>query len=152
VVEAKKVEKSRGFKIIVFMNLQNTNESPELPGKGKNATWQRNHRLIAEATRRLIRQNDCVPTKVEIAEEAGLNINTVYKHLEEFDREGLLADTMEQVRLMAAHIVGKVLSRAMAGDMKASKLSLQVMGFFAKKTPPVRKKENGTEGKKPPSY
>ena len=135
------------------MDSQNTNERPELPGKGKNATWQRNHSQIAEAMRRLTRQNDCVPTKAEIAEEAGLSTNTVYKHLEEFDREGLLGDAMEQIRLMAAQIVGKVLSRAMAGDMKASKLSLHVMGFFAKETPPVRKKKgNGGKGKKPSSF
>jgi len=99
----------------------------------KNQTWQNNQIEISKAINKLVRDNERLPTQIEIAKEAGVDRRTVYVHLKEFKRLKRMAEDLEQYEVMAPNVFGKLLELAMDGDTKAIRLWLFIMGFMDKK-------------------
>ena len=98
----------------------------------KSFTWQNNQALITKTIDFLIRKLERLPTQIEIAEECKLSRKTVNVHLKEFKRLQAVVEDVAQFEFMASKVLGKVMERAMDGDIPASRLSLQVMGLLGK--------------------
>jgi biotin operon repressor len=105
-----------------------------------NQTWESNHTLITKAIAKLIRQNERLPSKTEIAEATGLSRQTVHKHIKQFGQEALVVEALKQYKFMSSKVLAKIIELAMDGDVKAARLSLEVMGII-----------NSQNGNKPPS-
>jgi hypothetical protein len=114
------------------MEPKNTEEEVEMVASKRNQTWQNNHIAITKAIDFLMRENERIPTQQEIATQAGLRRQTVCEHLKEFKQEKMVFEDLEQVEFMASKVLAKVLELAMDGDMKASRLSLQLMGLLGR--------------------
>ena len=111
---------------------QNPEEQTETDLMEKNKTWDKNHVAITEAMIWLIRENERWPTKAEIAEQTGLTRWTVYKHLEEFEQQEVSAGEVVELKLMSSQILAKMVEMAVAGEVKAMRLSFEVMGILKK--------------------
>ena len=98
----------------------------------KSFTWQNNQALITKTIDFLIRKLERLPTQIEIAEECKLSRKTVNVHLKEFKRLQAVVEDVAQFEFMSSKVLGKVMERAMDGDIPASRLSLQVMGLLGK--------------------
>ena len=107
--------------------MEQTNDDLE-----RNQTWQNNQVLILKTIDQLVRKNERLPLQNEIAEESGLSRKTVNIHLKEYRRAQLEIDNLEQFNFMASKVLGKLMEKAMDGDMRASRLSLQVMGLLGR--------------------
>ena len=79
-----------------------------------------------------MRKNERLPTQQEIATETGISRQTVCVHLVEYRRGQKEVEDLEQFSFMASKVLGKLMEKAMDGDMRASRLSLQVMGLLGK--------------------
>jgi len=102
------------------------NKQAESPG---NETWEANHSLIINAMIQIIRQEERMPTKSEIARLTGLSRPTVIKHLKEFKTNALAETQTEMLHAMGSKVVATVLQIATTGDMKAAHLALEMMGI-----------------------
>ncbi len=96
----------------------------------KNQTWENNHILITRAIALLIRQNERMPSKAEIAVQAGLSRQTVHKHLKQFGNSTIAEEQLEQFNFMASKVLAKIIELAMDGDVRAARLSLEIMGIL----------------------
>ena len=105
----------------------------------RNRTWENNQLAITKAIDSLVRKNERLPTQQEIANETGISRQTVCVHLMEYRRAQKEIDDLEQFNFMASKVLGKLMEKAMDGDMRASRLSLQVMGLLGR--PQVKKGE-----------
>ena len=124
------------------MNTQNTNE--EDGATERNRTWESNHITITKAMAKLVRKYERVPYTTEIAEMTGLSRKTVHLHQKEFGKEKLIREEVGQFRFMANRVLGKLMELSMDGNVRAAKLSLEIMGVIGKYA-----KENLEEGKEP---
>ena len=109
--------------------------------EARTQEWESNHIAITKAISLLIRQNERWPTKTEIAEESKLSRPTVYVHLKDFRQEDLVGAEMGELKFMSSKILARLTERAMDGDIKAMRLSFELMGILKKG------KDAGTSGK-----
>ena len=109
----------------------------------RTQAWESNHIAITKAMAHLIRQNERWPTKAELAEETGLSRPTIYIHLKEFDRQDVMGAELEELKFMSSEILARLIESAIGGDMKAMRLSFEVMGILKK-----GKSSAGTEAQK----
>jgi len=114
-------------------------EQYEKDDNARNQTWQNNQVLITKTIDFLVRKFERLPSQIEIAEECGLSRQTINVHLKEFKRCEVVIEDVAQFQFMASKVLGKVMERAMDGDIPASRLSLQVMGLLGRQ---VGKKSN----------
>jgi predicted transcriptional regulator len=98
----------------------------------RNITWENNHVAITKAIDFLVRQNERMPTQTEIATETGLSRKTVCMHLFEFKNRRREVVDLDQFNFMASKVLGKIMEKAMDGDMRASRLALQTMGIIGR--------------------
>jgi hypothetical protein len=106
------------------------NEQTETVLAKKNQVWENNHVVITKAMARLLRDNERWPTKVEIAEETGLSRPTVYKHLEDFGKEELVMDEMQDLKCMSSMIMAKLCELALEGDAKSMRMTFELLGLL----------------------
>ena len=76
----------------------------------------------------LINRYHRLPTKPEIAAETGLSRKTVHYHTKQLGHERLERNVLDGFMHMSGNVLGKAVCMAMDGDIKAMRLSLQVMG------------------------
>ena len=65
--------------------------------------------------------------------------------MSEFRRLKRVVEPVDQLEFMASKIVGKILEKAMDGNMQASRLSLQIMGVIGKQGTRATLEEDGAE-------
>jgi len=119
------------FYFLIFMDNEITITGFDDNEDEKNIQWERNHLLIVETIDKLCRQHERLPYIAEIAEESSMSRSTVYRHLKQIDFTQLMTDEMQRFRLLLGPILGKVGDKAKAGDIRASRLALQLMGMLA---------------------
>lgn len=90
----------------------------------KNYTWQRNHLRVLASISTLMQQNNRMPTTQEIACDAGLSTETVYKHLREFKDHELYQHEWDKYRLMIHRVLSTVFNAGVQGDIRACKVYL----------------------------
>ena len=96
----------------------------------RNVTWKNNHLVITKALAKLIKQREAWPRKAEIARETGLSRKTVYQHLEHFAIHPFMVEEIEQFKLMSGKVLANMCIKAIAGDIKAMRLSLEITGVL----------------------
>jgi hypothetical protein len=94
----------------------------------KNHTWQRNHLRILGSISDLMQKINCMPTNTQIAIEAGLSDETVYKHLRDFKHHELYQHEADKFQLMAHRVLTTVFNLAVQGDVRACKVFLDYIG------------------------
>ncbi len=107
-------------------------ENKETSTPDRNATWEANHVLIAKAMDKLIRDNERWPTKTEICEACGLSRPTVYKHLAQMNLAELLGEALGELKFMSGKVLAKLCENAMNGDIRATRLTFELMGALKK--------------------
>ncbi len=75
----------------------------------KNQTWEKNHAAITKAIAKLIRQNEQVPSKAEIADETDLSRQRVHKHIKDFAQQDLVIEELEQFKFMSSKVLAKLM-------------------------------------------
>ncbi|WP_080780243.1 LexA family transcriptional regulator [Chryseobacterium phocaeense] len=101
----------------------------------KNQMWEHNHVNIMWAISTLIKENNRMPTKAEIASKTDLSRQTVHKHLKEFKNSPYHAEYLEQFHIMQFKLMTTVFQYGMSGDMKAAKLYLECIGALKNSSP-----------------
>jgi len=101
-----------------------------LPEDTKNQLWENNHFQIVQSMTKLLEDFGKMPTKNAIANATGLSRQTVYKHLNGFAENPLYFEQLQQFKIMADRILGKVIKAASLGDMKAARLYFDVIGHY----------------------
>jgi hypothetical protein len=96
----------------------------------KNQLWESNHNLITWAISTLMQECGRMPTKTEIASKTELSRQTIHKHLKEYSNHPQYLGQIEQFRFMTSKVLAKVFQFAVKGDIGASKLYFNVMGFM----------------------
>ena len=104
----------------------------ETSTEDRNPTWEANHVLIIEAMDKLMRDNERWPTKVEIIEACGLSRATVYKHLAAMNLAELLGEALDELKFMSGKVLAKLCENAMDGDIRAARLTFELMGVLKK--------------------
>ena len=113
------------------METQNTGDNTQ-SSQTSNPTWQKNNELVNNAYLKLIRKYERIPSKTAIATEAGLSRTTVHKHIKQTRTQKHLAETMEQFALAETLVLGKLLDKALEGDIPATRLYAQINGNLPK--------------------
>ena len=90
--------------------------------------WENNHFIITSTISDLILENGRMPTKNEISTKSKISRQTVHKHLKEYPNNPLYIEQLEVLKIMSNQIIAKVFQLAIAGDVGASKLFLNVAG------------------------
>jgi DNA-binding phage protein len=98
---------------------------------GSSKIWEKNHQKIVECVQNLIKNNK-EPSITNVSEKAGLSRPTIYKHLNEFEKDEAVTMDEKLMRLMHHTILLKICNQALNGDMKAAKLFTEITG--ARKT------------------
>jgi hypothetical protein len=96
----------------------------------KNCYWETNHLRITQAISILMKELGRMPSKIEIAEKTDLSRQTVHKHLNEYIKNPLYQEHLEQFRFMASVLLTKVYTSALGGDAGSAKLYFNVIGFL----------------------
>lgn len=107
----------------------------------KNQIWESNHLNIMWAISNLIKENNRMPTKAEIASKTELSRQTIHKHLKDYKNSPYHAEYMEQFQIMQFKLMTAILQYGMSGDMKAAKLYLECIGAL-RHTPPGNNQNN----------
>ncbi|WP_080236647.1 hypothetical protein [Spirosoma rigui] len=90
----------------------------------KNQTWEMNHARITYAIDCLVTRDGIMPPIAVIAQEAGLSRQTVYEHLQSFNKSELYKNQIEAYRMLESQILAKLAGMALSGDVKAAKVFL----------------------------
>ncbi|GEN74153.1 hypothetical protein [Chryseobacterium lathyri] len=98
----------------------------------KNQIWESNHLNIMWAISNLIKENNRMPTKAEIASKTELSRQTIHKHLKDYKNSPYHVEYMEQFQIMQFKLMTAILQYGMSGDMKAAKLYLECIGTLKK--------------------
>ena len=116
----------------MLLQVKNTNLDEDYieVEQDKNKTWETNHTVITRAMAKLVRQNERMPSKAEIAEETGLSRQTIHKHLKQFGHESLVVEQLEQLNFMSSKVLAKIMELSMDGDIRAARLALEIMGII----------------------
>jgi len=114
------------------MDLTNLNEE-ERQNEERNINWQKTELAITDAINKLTRENERLPTQIEIAKEAGVDRRTVYMHLKQFRIARRTYEEIEKLEMIGPKILGKMGEKAMNGDLKATKLWMFLMALMEKK-------------------
>jgi len=118
-----------------------TESQNDKPG---NPIWERNRLSIVSAITRLMRQNERIPTKNEIAEHTGLGRTTIYKHMKALGEDTSIEDELQQFNALASQVLASLGTMALAGDIKATRLSLELMGISKRRPQDNLKKDKST--------
>ena len=94
----------------------------------KNRLWEYNHTQLTIAIATLMQEFGRMPSKIELAEKAGLSRPTIDKHLKEYTINPLYIQEIEQFKFMTAKVLARVFTFAVNGDIRACKLYLECMG------------------------
>jgi AraC-like DNA-binding protein len=94
----------------------------------KNQIWVINHIRINASIKKLIQQNNRMPSRDEIAEDCGLSRQTIYKHLQDYSEHPLFKEEMNQYRFASVGLMAKIYNMAINGDIKAAKLFFSIVG------------------------
>jgi hypothetical protein len=107
-------------------------EDAETDTEIRNHAWEENHVIIIRATHFLIRKTKRWPSKAAVAEKAGLSRNTVYRHMEYFSKEEMMAEELEALKFMQSDVMAVAFDCAIDGDIRAMKLIFEVTGALKK--------------------
>ena len=122
-------------------NKQQQEENDETAAQ-RNVTWEKNHRLITKVICKLLWETESWPTKAEIARKTGLSLPTISKHLVQFEQEDFMIEVMDQFKFMSSKMLAMLCQFAMQGDMKAMRLSFEIMGVLKKGSARVKEKDS----------
>ena len=111
---------------------QTGNETAETDLMERNQNWETNHELIKRALGKLIRSDVRWPSKEAIAAETGLNRTTVYRHMEQFSKDDIMAKELEELKLVSSQITATMVDLALDGDIRAMRLSYELTGALKK--------------------
>jgi len=101
----------------------------------QNEFWEYNHLLITNAISKLMCTYGAMPTKSAIARETGLSRQTVTKHLKEYKTKSEYIEEMDRFNVMTSKVMASVVKSAVNGDIRASRLYLEMVGAINKKSP-----------------
>jgi len=90
--------------------------------------WQQNHNAILNASDKLVRLLDRLPFNSEIAAETNLTERTVYSHLKAIQQPTQPPPYMHKFQLLEEKFIAQLAQLALDGDLRATRLALQVLG------------------------
>lgn len=90
----------------------------------RNHTWQRNHLKIIACMSKLLQEKNRMPTNTELAAEARLSEETIYKHLREFKNHDLFKHETDKFEFMVHRVLTTVFNYGVQGDIRACKVFL----------------------------
>ena len=95
----------------------------------RNITWETNHQKIISAISKSLRAYMVSPpTVTDISKMTGLSRKTVYMHLNEYSDNPVYAKRTEMFGAMKFDVMMRMCSAALAGDIKAARLYLELTG------------------------
>lgn len=100
-----------------------------MPAHLKSQYWEQNHIRITTGMAVYLKENGVVPTKTTLAEKTGISRQTIHKHLREFDKHPHYLEQISKYKAMATILMGNLFQNGMNGDVKASRLFLELSGF-----------------------
>jgi hypothetical protein len=86
--------------------------------------WEANHSMILSTIAGFVRQYGLIPSAARIARQTGISRKTVTKHLKEYKQGRQEEEQQAQHSIMKDAVIGRILSQALDGDLKAAKLYL----------------------------
>ena len=92
--------------------------------------WEYNHLRIMTVISSLLKEYGRLPSTAEIAQKADLSRPTVYRHLREYRSSKVYQEQLEKLKILSINVIAEVYKCALAGDIGASKLFLNCMGFL----------------------
>jgi hypothetical protein len=93
----------------------------------KHDIWEINHsRMIAVIAGHLA-EHGTMPNQSVLAEKTGISRQSIVKHLKEYRKESGYAEKIEKLKMMKMTVIEYMLARALAGDLRASKIFLDTM-------------------------
>lgn len=95
-----------------------------------NDLWESNHKRIMAAINNVMAETGIMPTKAQIAKEAGLSRQTIHKHLKEYQEHHLYKEQEVQFRFLKSRMQAILYQLAAKGDVKAIKLFLEATGLL----------------------
>ncbi len=106
--------------------------------------WENNHRLIVKTIHDYLINEQRLPSKTELAEKTGLSRPTIDRHLLELDTDPLPNGEREMTRAMIASMITNLYRFATAGNIKAARLFMEIMGTDGNgiNNPFTKKREN----------
>jgi hypothetical protein len=111
---------------------QTFNENAETDLMERSQNWETNHERVKRAIGKLIRSHLHWPTKEAIATETGLSRSTVYRHMEQFSKEDMMANELEELKFMTSQITATMVDLALDGDIRAMRLAYELTGALKK--------------------
>jgi hypothetical protein len=86
--------------------------------KGHNKRYFENEALIKAAYMKVLKEQKCMPTLIEVGEMCHISSETVRQHLKDID----INDLIEPFKLMGSNVLQGLTERAEAGDAAAARL------------------------------
>jgi len=112
---------------------------PLLDNQDRKNIWERNHLIITNALHALMRETGQMPTKMLIAQRAGLSRPTIDKHLKEYQTHPALQDQAEVSKMMIPNVLASVYKMAVSGDVRSARLYFEMMGLLKQPTTTIQK-------------
>lgn len=101
----------------------------------KNMIWEQNHHNITQEIHRFLEQYKMLPSKNHLMNATHLSRSTIETHLTEFATNSFHKNYLNQMEFMAHKVLSKLLTSALQGDVKASRLFLEAIGHFKRDHP-----------------
>jgi len=92
--------------------------------------WDENHQKIMQCIHRYMQSNYGTPTITFIAEKVGLSRLTVRRHMQNFHEQPNFKEHTAMYKLMATSVLRQLYSQCMYGNVKASRLYMELMGVI----------------------
>lgn len=108
--------------------VEKSNINEEVKDDLRKQRWENNHQEIIRSISKLIRENEQIPTKLQIAIESGFSRQTVHKHLTEFSKSPLYEEEFQKLKILNHRILAKLYRSAAEGSVKASRLFFEMTG------------------------
>jgi len=96
-------------------------DSPKV--EKSRADWEANDVIIMKSFKKLMKKLDTIPNYVQIAEDTGLNYETIRRHMKEFSFDIV----KEQVQNLTPDVMKAIYESASRGNSQAQKLWVQVV-------------------------
>lgn len=101
-----------------------------IPECQKHVVWEQNHFTITHEIHRFLEQYKVLPTINHLIYVTKLSRSTIENHLTEFTTNSHHKNYLNQMEFMVHKVLSKLLTSALQGDVKASRLFLEAIGHF----------------------
>lgn len=94
----------------------------------RNKIWEGNHYHLTQLIHKHLNDHNMMPTKDWLEKESRLSRPTIDKHLKDLASESYYKEYLTNIKVMTPKVISTLLNSALNGDVKASKLFLEITG------------------------